>query len=502
MVTPGLASSGAPRARPASPWAPRDGTVPAVSQTQAILVTLVAYKLLLLGLGWLGSRRTHDTADFYLGGRRLGPLVAAVSSAASSSSAWTLLGVSGAAYSLGLSALWLFPACVGGFALNWYVLAPGLHKLGHRTGALTVTELLAAPHDSRAIRVVASVIILGSLGFYVCSQLQGAGKTFAVTFGVGTTESILIGAAIIVVYTWLGGFWAVSLTDTLQGLLMAGASILLPLTALSRVGGPEALADALRQVDTPGYLSLTQDLPLVSAVGLACGLLGIGLGYPGQPHVVNRFMALRDDPRAMVTARRIAIAWAAIVFAGMLLLGFCGRVLFPELSDNETVFITATNQLFPPVVAGVLLAAVLSAIMSTADSQLLVAGSTVTHDLGLGGTSARSQLIRSRLVVLVLSAVAALAAVTTDASIFNRVLFAWGAMGAAFGPLLLVTVHRGTVSAPRTLLAMLIGCGTSVVAYYTFTTAPEKVFERVAPFALVFGLLLWPGSRRAPKPPG
>jgi sodium/proline symporter len=459
----------------------------------------VAYKLVLLGLGWLGRRRTHDATDFYLAGRSLGPVVAAVSSAASSSSAWTLLGVSGAAYARGLSALWLFPACVGGFMLNWYVLGPGLHRLAHRSDAVTVTEVLAGPVGApwgRPLRMVASIIVLGSLGVYVCSQLQGAGKTFAATFDVGMTESVLVGAVIVVAYTLMGGFWAVSLTDTLQGLLMAATSLILPLAALAEIGGPAALADALRSVPDPSYLSLTADLPLMAGLGLIFGMLGIGLGYPGQPHVVNRFMALKAGDQMIVTARRVAMTWAVIVFAGMLLLGLCGRVLFPGLPDHETVFVFATNALFPPVLAGVMLAAVLSAIMSTADSQLLVAASAVTHDLGLGR---RRPLLASRLVVLGLAAAATVGAITTDASIFDRVLFAWGAMGAAFGPLLLVTVLRGPVSPPRTLAAMLAGCGLSVAAYYLFPDATDKIFERVLPFVVVFGLILIGARSRRPS---
>ena len=470
-----------------------------MTREEAVLTTLVVYKLGLLVLGWVGSRRTKDDADFYLGGRGLSPLVAAVSSAASSSSAWTLLGVSGAAYAWGVGALWLFPACVGGFALNWYVLAPGLQRLSRDSGALTVTGLLAGEGrdgTSRAVRIVASVILLGSLGFYVCSQLQAAGKSFEATFDLDPTASVLIGAAIVLVYTLAGGFWAVSLTDTLQGLLMAGAAVLLPTVALVEVGGPGELWAAMGAVDVPGFTSLTRHYEPAAGVGFIAGLLGVGLGYPGQPHVVNRFMALRDDPKALVAGRRIAMAWAVSVYAGMLLLGWSGRVLLAELPDGETVFVALANELLSPVMAGIVLAAVLSAIMSTADSQLLVAGSAVTHDLGLAGTSHRTMLLRSRLTVFALMVGAAVAAVTTDESIFRLVLFAWGAMGAAFGPLLLVTALRGPVSRGRTLVAMIVGAGLSITAYYGFPDAEAKALERVFPFVVVFAILLMPGGRR------
>ncbi len=469
-----------------------------MDRSTAILVTLVTYKLVLLSLGVWGARRTSSTADYFLGGRSLGPWVAAISASASGASAWTIMGVSGAAWSSGLSALWIFPACVGGIAFNWFVLAPGLRRLSAERNALTVTELLAGPRGaplSGAIRSVASLIVLVSLGFYVCSQFQGAGKTFSATFDISRTESVLIGAGVVVLYTLIGGFWAVSLTDTLQGLLMAATAVILPVAALIEVGGFGALFDGMAQVDKEGFLSLTKNMPLWSGVGFVAGTLGIGLGFPGQPHVVCRLMALRPGDRSLRQARLIAVSWGAVVFTGMLLLGWCGRLLLPALADGEQVFVEATNSLFSPMVAGVMIAAVLSAIMSTADSQLLVAGSAVTHDMGLGGSNQRTVLLRSRLVVLGLSGFAVAAAALSDESIFNQVLFAWGAMGAAFGPLLVVTVLRGPVSPGRSLSAMLVGCSASVVAYYTVSEPSAKALERVLPYALAFAIALWPARR-------
>ncbi|MHC5012831.1 MAG: sodium/proline symporter, partial [Planctomycetota bacterium] len=432
------------------------------------------------------------------GGRRLGPFVAAVSASASSSSAWTLLGVSGAAYAWGLSALWLFPACVGGFCLNWYVLAPSLQRLSHRTGALTVTDVLAGHGANRnaAVTWLASLIVIVSLGAYVAYQYQGAGKTFHATFDIPLWESILIGAGIVLLYTILGGFWAVSLTDTLQGLVMALTAVILPIAGLVEVGGIAGLAAGLRAVEIEGYLSLGGPRPLIVAVGFVAGLLGIGLGYPGQPHVVNRFMALRNDPGAIVQARRVAVTWAVLVYAGMLLVGLCGRVLLPDLADKEGVFISLTNDLFPPVAAGVMLAAVLSAIMSTADSQLLVAASTVTNDLGLGGRSPATLLRRSRLAVLGVGFVAVFAALFDKKEIFSRVLFAWTAMGAAFGPLLIVIVVLRRRLAPRHVFAaMAAGFAVSVVTFYVEIDARFTLaFQYVLPF-VVSTAIAWTLSR-------
>jgi sodium/proline symporter len=472
-----------------------------VSRAAAVLITLVAYKALLLAIGLVARARTRDGLDFFLGGRRLGPTVAAISASASSSSAWTLLGVSGFAYLWGLSAVWIFPACVGGFLFNWYLLAPRLRTLSRRTGAVTVTEILAGPRGpwQRPIVWTASLIVLFSLTIYVAAQFQASGKTFAETFDLSPWSSILIGSGVVVAYTLLGGFWAVSLTDTLQGLVMALTALVLPVVALTAVGGPAALAEGLAGVGQAGYLSLTGGAAGATGLGFVLGLLGIGLGYPGQPHVVNRFMALRKGEGAMRRARRIAMGWALVVYAGMILLGLCGRLLHENLADGERVFISVANEHLPPLLSGVMIAAVLSAIMSTADSQLLVAASSVSHDLAPAGRGGAGPLLRSRLVVVGLSAAAIAAALLGSEEIFRPVLFAWTALGAAFGPLLVVTVLRGPVPGGRTLAAMLAGFVVAVLGHL-FAEAvlgrEARAFGgRVLPFVASLAVIfLPPGS--------
>ncbi|BBM82750.1 sodium/proline symporter [Candidatus Uabimicrobium amorphum] len=456
-----------------------------MSRETTIVITLVVYKIILVAIGILTSRKTNDTDDFYLGGRTLGPVVSAISASASSSSAWTLLGVSGAAYAWGISAIWLFPACVGGFILNWYVVAPRLQTLSHETNSLTLTEVIARDTPPKySIAVVASIIIAFSLLFYISSQFQAAGKTFSATFDISYDKSVVIGGAIIIFYTLMGGFWAVSITDTLQGLLMAAAAIILPIAALVEVGGFSTLVQQLPQVDIDGYMSLTRNMLPSAAVGFVLGLLGIGLGYPGQPHVVNRFMALKDQ-KALIHARRIAILWAVCVYSGMILLGLCGRVLFDTIPDKEKIFFVATNNLFSPVIAGVMTACILSAIMSTADSQLLVAASSLTHDLRLHRekTSVKQSLTQARVVVFLLSIAAIFLAIFGTKEIFDRVLFAWTAMGAAFGPILIVRLLCGPITPRATLIAMLLGFTLSVVGYSIPATKGTYI-DRILPFVL------------------
>ena len=436
----------------------------------AILVTLVAYKLILLAIGFIAQRMTADREDLYLGGRRMGPLVAAISASASSSSVWTLLGVSGMAFTFGLSALWLFPACVGGFVINWVFLAPRLRRHSVATNALTLTEVLAGPPDRpgrQKVVVLASVITLFCLLTYVAAQFNGASKSFESTLEIKPVPAILLGGVIVAIYMMLGGFWAVSLTDTLQGLVMALTAIVLPIAAIIEVGGFGALSGRLAALNLdPEYMSTTQGHAGIAALGFVLGLVGLTPGYPGQPHVVNRFMALRDEA-AMRRARVYALVWAVLVYSGMIVLGLCGRVLLEATpNDNEQMFFAISQQLFHPLLTGVMLAAVLSAIMSTADSQLLVAASTINYDLGFARRQKDTKsILRDRLVILALSAGAILAAIYGERKIFDQVLFAWTGMGAAFAPLLLWLLWRGPVSSGVAFATMATGFVTSVVAH-------------------------------------
>lgn len=467
-----------------------------MSAELSIVATLIVYKIVLLGVGAWASRRSTDGSDFYLGGRRLGPWVASLSSAASSSSAWTLLGVSGAAYVKGLSAFWLMPACVLGFAFNWFFVAGRLRRLGAQCGALTLTELLA--HDARGsmrrlLVVCASVIVLLSLGVYVASQFQAAGKTFAEALDIGPVAAVSLGGAIVLIYTMSGGFWAVSVTDLLQGLVMAAAAIVVPVAALVEVGGFAAMLEGLRAID-PALLDPMAGKIGFALVGFLAGTIGIGLGYPGQPHVVNRFMAMRNasDVRAGTV---ISLVWALIIYNGMLIAGWCGRVLVHSMGDHEALFIRLSTDLFPPVVAGVIVAAVLSAIMSTADSQLLVCGASVAHDLPARGASKR--VLVDRLAVVAIGIAALVAALSVQETIFNSVLFAWSALGAAFGPWLLARLWIGPVSERWALVSMLTGFVVTLVWYFT----PElkgAIYELVPAFAAATVPALL-GAREGPK---
>ena len=469
-----------------------------MSSTAIVLITLVLYNGILIGVGLWAQKRNQSIEDFYLAGRRMGPWIAAISASASSSSAWTLLGVSGAAYAWGLPALWLFPATVGGFLINWAWVAPRLKSLSADEGALTLSAVVAPAMlgEARgAILRVAAIIIVFSFTFYIASQFEAAGKAFESAFQLSKQASILVGAAVVLSYTLLGGFWAVSVTDLVQGLLMATAAVLLPLAALIAVGGVGPLLDGLAAAGGPSIPA--GQFSGLTGLFFVLGMFGITIGYPGQPHVVNRYMALRDEA-SLRQGRIIALSWAVIVYTGMLLLGLSARVLFADIGDAEQVFFQTAQRLLPAILAGVMLAAVLSAIMSTADSQVLVTASSISHDWNLAGGRSGNGLLRSRLTVVVVLTMATVLALLWRADIFSRVLFAWVALGAAFGPVLVLRLAGRSVSARGTLGAMLAGFISTLILSW-FPNAPGDVAERVLPFVFAFAIAI-PASCRVGDP--
>jgi len=457
-----------------------------------LTITMFAYLVALLAIGLWAQRRTADSSDFHLAGRRMGPWVAALSASSSSSSAWTLLGVSGAAYAWGVQAIWLVPAVVSGFVINWVFVAPRLQPASHANGALTLVEFLAAglPDPARRrLRAAGAVIILFCFTFYIASQFQAAGNAIEAALPVTDTLAIIAGAVIVVGYVFMGGFWAASVSDALQGLMMLFVALVLPVVALVAVGGPVGIIDGLRALDEPSLAAVVDQPGLGLSVIFVAGLFGIGLGYPGQPHVVNRFMAI-ERAESIPFARAVALGWASVIYTGMVVLGLAARVLMPELADAEQALLRLSAELLPAAIGGLIAGGVLAAIMSTSDSQLLVAGSAVSHDLRGGNLS----LAADRAVIVAIGIVAVVLALYFPATIFERVLFAWQGLGNAFGPLLLVTLAAGPVRGGHRLAAMLTGF-VLTVALNLLPSAPGDAAERLIPFALALGIA-WAGRTR------
>lgn len=459
--------------------------------TTVVLITLLVYKLLLIAIGFWASKRTQSQEDFFLGGRGLGPVVAAISYSASAASAWTLLGMSGVAYVIGLSAIWIALGAVLGCVIAWVWIAPRMMHYSRAHNLLTLTDFIAHRSDGKQRRAIvrfASLVILLSFTVYIASQFQGAGNTFALTFDMDMAESIVLGGLIIMLYTLMGGFWAVSVTDTLQGILIALTSLLLPLMAFVAIGDWASFAEGLRAVSSAEQLSLSgKNLGLLAA-GVIVGNLAVGIGTFGQPHLLARFMAIRSD-RALAQARVMAIGWYVLVFGGMVFLGLAGRILVPEIDNPENIFFQLTRELFSPLLGAMLLAAVLSAIMSTADSMLLVAAAAVAHDLGLAKKFPGRELWLSRAVIAAFCVLAIVTAIYLPASIFSRVLFAWIAIGSAFGPLVFFRLAGIAVSARGVLISMVTGF-TLAVLFYLLPSTPGDLAERLIPFSSAL-LVLW-----------
>ncbi len=470
-----------------------------MERSTAILIALVAYFVGLLALGALARTKTHDSAGFYLGGRTLGPWVAALAANASSSSAWSLVGTSGFAYLHGLPALWLLPGCVGGFVLNWMVVAP---RLRAATGdAVTLTDFLAGPPGTpwrRPIVWVSSLLTLASLLVYIAAQMQAAGAAFAHAFPLSAGLGVVLGAVVTIAYTLLGGYLAASITDTLQGLLMAGVAVVVPVAAVAHLGGFGELFAALEHTAGPDHLSVVGGREGFLAIGFAAGLCGIGLGYPGQPHAVNKFMGMAPGA-SMRIARTVGIGWAVLLYCGMIVLGWAARAAWQlPAGQNEDVLYVASGKLFPPLLDGIVLASILAAIMSTVDSQLLVCASCVTHDLRPSARGDKRMLAQARTTVLLIGAGATVAALFLPKNVFDNVLFAWAALGSAFGPLLIVRLCRGSV-APAWALGSIVAGGALAIAGSYADRWIDGLDRRFAAGVLswgVSGLLAWVGSRR------
>lgn len=485
-----------------------------MSEQTAVLVTLVAYKLILLGIGFWAQARTKGSDDFFVGGRGVGGFVSGLSYAASTSSAWVLLGFSGFVYAGGVSALWMLPGILGGYVVMWTVVAPRLATAAKRGRLVTLTDYLTQGMSlggARLLARVAAAMILVCFVFYIAAQFDAAAKAFTDQFGMSTAEAVILGAVVILIYSLMGGFWAVSVTDALQGIVMAIVSVGLPLAALMAAGGPSGVMMALQQAPD-GYLDPMGGRAAWAFGGFALGIASIGLGTFGQPHLHARLMALRDE-----AARRqgfaLSMIWAVIVYTGMATLALAGRALTDgALADGEVLFYRLASSVLPAVLAGIVIAAILSAVMSTVDSVLLAAAGAVAHDLGFTRAYPAKALLISRAVMAGIAALAVILTLSLPDTIFNRVLFAWSALGAAFGPLMFARVagmRPGTVASVGAVASGFVVC----VLFYLLGTGQGggllgdlarlegDPFERFFPWLPPAAILAVAAFRRTPAAP-
>ncbi|KHD25944.1 proline:sodium symporter PutP [Vibrio caribbeanicus] len=451
----------------------------------AITTTFIAYLILMLAIGVIAYQRTKNSSDYFLGGRSLGPWPAALSAGASDMSGWLLLGLPGYAYAAGIEAFWLAGGLLVGTWLNWLINAKRLRTYSITTDALTLPEFLSRRFNdkSKMIQVISAFFILLFFLFYTSSGLVAGGKLFETVFGLDYTTAVVIGTVCVVSYTLFGGFLAVSWTDLVQGLLMAAALMIVPIAAME--GGFSDLGGQLENIN-PELLTLWNDSkgePL-SAIAII-SLVAWGLGYFGQPHILARFKATRTN-KDLTTARRIAVIWTALSMLGAMLVGIVGLIYVNNsgvtVDDGEKIFMLLVNSLFHPVIAGILLAAILAAVMSTADSQLLVSSSALAEDfykqVFKQDASSEEIVMVGRIAVIGISIVALVLAMTPDSSVLGLVSYAWAGFGAAFGPALILSLYWARMNRNGALAGILVG-GITIVVWKQLSGGWFDVYEIV-----------------------
>ena len=432
-----------------------------------IMLVFSLYVLAMLGIGVWTARMTSSPLDFFLADRSLKAWVTAISSTASSESAWAVLGTVGLAYKEGLSSIWFMPGCLLGYLINWLFIAEKLRKHSEENNAITLPDYFENHFDDKShiLRLVSVVIIFSCMMAYVAAQFTAIGKTFDAIFGVPHIISISVGGTIVLLYTMMGGVRAVAWTDFFQGIIMVLGLVILSLVALASLGGFSGMLTEVEKA-SPETLQWMGGKSAAVFLGSMVGLLGIGLGYPGQPHVVTRYMAAKNT-ETIQKGTWIALGWGLTVYSSSILLGICGQALFPGLEDPEHLFPKAAEQLLPTLLTAIVLTGVLAAIMSTVSAQILVAASAIAHDVYsqiLKKTfSHKVILLVSRITVLILGIGAMLIALGETRVIFWFVLFAWSGLGASFGPLILFTLYSKKVTRNGAIAGMLTGFLTTLI---------------------------------------
>ena len=462
-----------------------------IENSLAISFTFLAYLVVMLGIGLYAYKRTSSSEDYFLGGRSLGPWPTALSAGASDMSGWLLLGLPGYAFAAGMESLWLAGGLLVGTWLNWLICAKRLRTYSIEANSLTLPEYLSTRFQdkSKLIQTISAFFILLFFLFYTSSGLVAGGKLFETVFGLDYRWAVVIGTVCVVSYTLFGGFLAVSWTDLVQGLLMCAALVIVPIAIME---GDWSQLPATLEAKNPELLSLWRDVngePL-SIIGII-SLVAWGLGYFGQPHILARFKASRSN-KDITTARRIAVVWTALSMVGALLIGVVGIVYVDNhmggsLEDGEKIFMILVNAVFNPVVAGILLAAILAAIMSTADSQLLVSSSALAEDFykaWINPNATQKQIVNiGRFGVVALSIIALILAFNPESSVLGLVSYAWAGFGAAFGPAIILSLFWRNMNRNGALAGILVG-GITIVVWKQISGGIFDVYEIVPGFIL------------------
>jgi sodium/proline symporter len=435
----------------------------------SIMGGLIFYLAVILTVGFVTFRYMRSLDDFVLGGRRLGPWVAAVSERASGESAWFLLGLPGAAYALGFREFWSVIGIAFGILASWTLLAAPLRRATGKMGALTIPDYFESRFDdqTRSLRSISMIIILFFYTVYVGAQFVGAGKILQATFGLDPKWGMILGAGVVVFYTLMGGLLAVAWTDLFQGLLMVCVAIVLPIVAIAKMGGPGEFVQTLA-AQGPGFLSMSGGkFGHALIFGVILGSMSWGFGYLGQPHLLVRYMAIRK-PEHVRKGTVIAVSWVLCAYWGAAFIGLAGiGILGNSLADQEQVMPLLATTLLPGWIAGVIIAGAIAAMMSTADSQLLVATSSVVEDVYarlINAHASPSLLVRlSRLFTVIIAGAALYLAFFNQDLIFDMVAYAWSGLGSSFGPPLLLSLRWRSTTKWGVLAGMLGGACSTVL---------------------------------------
>jgi sodium/proline symporter len=468
-----------------------------VDSSTLLAASFIVYTLGIIFTGIYSTKlrkRTED--DFVLANRELGPWVSALSASASAESGWVMLGLVGEAYLFGMSAFWIVPGIAAGYLFNWFVVAERLRKTTTDAGAATLPQFIGHRFGANSVlvRVVPVMIITLAMLGYVAAQMNAAGKAFDAVFHLPYWIGVLVGAVIIMTYTYTGGFRAICWTDVVQASFMFIALIGMPIITLPKIGGWGDFVSAANDID-PNMFTWAGGKVGFIALGFVVGLLGIGLGYPGQPHVLARFMAVRDAD-SVRRGGTIAISWMMLVYLGAVFFGLFAKVFFGAMDDPEQALPHAVSQFLPPILGGFVTAAIVSAICSTADSQLIVVSSTISRDVlpllskGRSATSTFERtLLTDRVVLLILAVISVFFALTENRVIFEFVLYAWSALGASFGPVIILGLLWKRATRAGAIAGMVTGLLVTVVWRNT-PVLKAALYELVPAFILAFSAVV------------
>jgi sodium/proline symporter len=454
------------------------------------LISIIIYLAAMLVIGIVAARMTKDLNDYVLGGRRLGAGVAALSAGASDMSGWLMLGLPGAMYIGGMSEIWLPIGLSVGAYLNWQFVAKPLRVYTEVSkDSITVPDFFENRFrdQSKILRVVSAIVILVFFTFYTSSSLVGGAILLENSFGMNYELALWVGAAVILSYTLFGGFLAASWTDFIQGILMFLALIIIPIVAIFELGGWNETVQKIGAID-PSHLNVYSGATAIGVVSL----LAWGLGYFGQPHILVRFMGLKST-KEVPKARLIGMVWMILSLFGAVFVGFAGIAYFADspLQNAETVFIMFSQVLFNPWVAGFLLAAILSAIMSTVDSQLLVSSSALANDfyksLFRRNASKKEEMIVGRIAVLGIAIIAILLGYDPESKVLELVSYAWAGFGSAFGPVIILSLFWKRMTRNGALSGIIVGAVTVIVwsslkggLFDLYELAPGFLFSSLA----------------------